>query len=64
MNQQQLQASATVRSILECSVYAAPTDPGLTMPEVLEAAGRLGLLPGEVGDALNTDMVVHGPGGR
>jgi hypothetical protein len=36
----------------ECSVHAAPREPGLTHEEIHEIARRLGLQPGEVNDAL------------
>lgn len=36
---------------LECSVYTAPTDPGLTYEELLEASRRAGFKAGETDDA-------------
>jgi hypothetical protein len=43
-----------VRAALECSVYLAPTAPGLAHDEVLEVGRRLGFQEGEVGDALSS----------
>ena len=43
---------ATLRTALECSVYHAPTEPGLTYDELLEIGSRIGLQPGEIGDAM------------
>lgn len=43
---------AFVRAALECSVYVAPTEPGLTHPELVEVGRRLGFQLGEISDAL------------
>lgn len=43
---------AFLKACLECSVYVAPTDPGLTLGELLEAGRSVGLQPGEISDAL------------
>jgi hypothetical protein len=40
-----------VKAALECSVYVAPNDPGLTFEEILEVGKRVGLEAGEIGDA-------------
>ena len=58
------EAARLVRSLLECTVYAAPTNPGLAMEEMLEAGRRLGLQAGEIRDAVGTEVVDYGPGGR
>jgi hypothetical protein len=41
-----------VQAALECSVYLAPLDPGLTREELFEAGKREGYEPGEIGDSL------------
>jgi len=41
-----------LKAALECSVYLAPTEPGLTYNELLEVGSRAGLQPGEISDAL------------
>jgi hypothetical protein len=41
-----------LRAALECSVYLAPNDPGLTREELFEIGKRIGLQDGEIGDAL------------
>jgi hypothetical protein len=38
---------------VECSVYAAPLEPGLTFDELLEVGKRAGLQPGEIGDGIS-----------
>ena len=58
------EAARFVRALLECTVYVAPTDPGLSMEELLEAGRRLGLQPGEIRDAVGIEVVNYGPGGR
>jgi hypothetical protein len=40
-----------VNAALECSVYIAPREPGLTREEVFEVARRVGFQNGEIGDA-------------
>ena len=50
MRQQEVQQFLT--AALECSVYVAPKDPGLTHAELFEAGGRVGYQEGELGDAL------------
>ena len=47
-----------VRTAVECSVYLAPTAPGLTREEIYEAGKRLGFQDGEIGDALTPNVVV------
>ena len=68
MNMNALEVARVIKSALECSVYAAPTDPGLTVEEVYEVGRRLGLKEGEIGDAFqltkhsNTkDRLMPGP---
>lgn len=46
------QVKSFVRAALECSVYVAPTAPGLTHPELLEVGRKLGYQLGEINDAL------------
>jgi hypothetical protein len=47
------QAVATfLRAALECSIYHAPTEPGLTYDELLVAGETAQFLPGEINDAL------------
>lgn len=50
MNPQQV--TKFLQAALECSVYLAPTDPGLAYEEILEVGKRLGFQVGEIGDAL------------
>lgn len=52
-----------LQAALECSVFIAPREPGLTYNEVLEAGKRAGFQPGEIDDALRcvTDRY-FGPG--
>lgn len=40
------------KACIECSIYIAPTDPGLTYQELLEAGSRAGYQQGEMNDAL------------
>jgi hypothetical protein len=46
------QVAAFLRAALECSVYVAPTDPGLSTSELFEVGKRAGYQEGELGDAL------------
>jgi hypothetical protein len=41
-----------LRAALECSIYHAPTEPGLTYDELLVASDKADFLPGETADAL------------
>src|SRR5262245_54085395 len=41
-----------VKTALECSIYVAPLDHGLTYDELLEAGARLGFQKGELGEAI------------
>jgi hypothetical protein len=41
-----------LQAALECSIYIAPKDPGLTYDEIIEVGKRVGFQPGEIGDAL------------
>jgi len=49
--------SKLVRTAVECSVYLAPKDPGLTGEEVVEVGKRLGFQEGELRDALFSPLV-------
>jgi len=42
-----------LRAALECSIYHAPTEPGLTYDELFEAGRRNGLQSGEISDAMD-----------
>ena len=42
-----------LKAALECSVYLAPLEPGLSTEEIYEAAERVGFQSGEIGDALD-----------
>lgn len=53
-----------LKSCIECSIYIAPTDPGLTFGELVEAGRSIGLLPGEISDAMSHVTTEHGVGGR
>lgn len=44
-----------VSAALECSVYHAPREPGLSPEELREACGRAGYLPGEIADAIEAE---------
>jgi hypothetical protein len=41
-----------LRTALECSIYHAPRDPGLTQAELFEVGNKAGFQEGEIGDAL------------
>jgi hypothetical protein len=43
---------ALIEAAVECSVYIAPTDTGLTIPEVYEVCTQAGFQEGEINDAL------------
>lgn len=58
------QVQALVRAALECTVYIAPIDPGLTGEEMSEVATRLGVERGELHAALGQEAGVHGRGNR
>jgi hypothetical protein len=49
---EQREVVAFVKAALECSVYVAPLDPGLTDEELLEVGRRAGLQDGEIRDAI------------
>ena len=51
MTQQEI--DSFVGAALECSVYAAPLEPGLTYEELLEVGKRVGLQKGEIADSLS-----------
>jgi predicted nucleotide-binding protein len=40
-----------LRAAMECSIYHAPTEPGLTVDELIAAGEAAGFLPGEIDDA-------------
>jgi len=42
-----------LKAALECSIYHAPTEPGLTYRQLLEAGSRVGLQAGEIADAMD-----------
>jgi len=41
-----------IRAALECSIFLAPREPGLTYDEILEIGKRAGFQEGEIGDAI------------
>jgi hypothetical protein len=49
MNQQLI---SFLKAAIECSVYVAPLEPGLTHEELIEVGERAGYQQGEIGDAL------------
>src|ERR1019366_3921330 len=46
-----------IEDALECSVYVAPRDHGLTLAEIHEAAKQAGYRPGEINDALASPLI-------
>lgn len=60
------QVKSIVRAALECSVYVAPSAPGLTHAELLEIGQRLGYQSGEINDALSdiNTSEIEGPRGH
>ena len=50
---------AFLKACLECSVYLAPTEPGLTYDELLEVGKRAGFQPGEISDALQQVTTIY-----
>lgn len=62
--QEQRRVVALLGAALECSVYVAPTDPGLTRSEFFEVGRRLGLEQGEMNDALPLVPLTHALGLR
>ncbi len=56
--------SRFIADALVSSVYASPTDPGLTPQELEEAAATLGYMRGELRDALRTSSTVRAAGNR
>jgi len=44
---------AFLKACLECSVFVAPTDPGLAFEELLEVGRSVGYQPGEISDVLS-----------
>lgn len=53
-----------IHTALECSIYLAPTECGLTNDELLEVGRREGLYPGEIGDAMRHAGVTFGSNSR
>lgn len=51
---------AFLKACLECSIYVAPTDPGLTFEEIVEAGRSVGLQRGEISDALSQVTNAYG----
>lgn len=45
---------SVVQAALECSIYRAPTEPGLTWDEIIQCVRHLGYDDGEIADALRT----------
>lgn len=58
------QISEFVKTALKCSVYVAPTDPGLTNDELLTVGRALSFQAGEIGDALHESGAVRYLGDR
>jgi hypothetical protein len=54
-----LEVKKFIQDALECSVYLAPREPGLTYEEIVEVGKKIGLLPGEIGDALSHVVTQH-----
>jgi hypothetical protein len=50
----QLETVRFLKTALECSVYLAPTDPGLTKAELFVAGSQAGFQAGEIGDAMQS----------
>jgi hypothetical protein len=52
-----------IAAALECSVYLAPTEPGLTQSEIFEVCRRAGYQDGEIGDAVPrvVTLYIKGP---
>lgn len=57
--QQKQQLIAFLKACLECSVYIAPTEPGLTYDELLEAGKRAGYQPGQISDAMQDVTTIY-----
>ncbi len=53
-----------IQEAIECSVYIAPKEPGLTFDEVLEIGKRIGLQAGEIGDSVQSAAKVFIGGKR
>jgi hypothetical protein len=53
-----------IRAAVECSVFVAPLEPGLTHGEMLELGKRVELLEGELGDAILRVGLEFFPGTR
>jgi hypothetical protein len=49
-----------VHAALECSIYAAPRDFGLTFVELKEAGSRAGFKEGELGEAVRNTVCNRG----
>ena len=53
-----------IHAALECSVYVAPRDFGLTLQELIESGHAAGFREGELGDAVRQDFPRHYGTGR
>lgn len=49
-----MEIANAIQVALECTIYIAPTDLGLTVSEIVEALGRIGYQRGEIGEALRS----------
>ena len=57
--QDQQRIVALLKAALESSIYHAPTEAGLIYEELLEVGSRVGLQPGEIGDAMQQVTTVY-----
>jgi hypothetical protein len=53
-----------LNAALECSIYHAPTDPGLTYDELVEVGKKVGFQEGEIGDAIGHVTTQYWGGGQ
>ena len=53
-----------IRAAMECSIFVAPLEPGLTHDEVMEVCKRAGFQSGEINDALPQVTTQYFGGGR
>jgi hypothetical protein len=60
----EFEIGTTLRAAVEASVFVAPTDHGLTVEELIEVAGKLGLGRGEVTDNLRYAALQRASEGR
>jgi hypothetical protein len=59
-----MEIAELIEAAVECSVYIAPTDPGLTIEEIYEVCVQAGYQEGEIGDALPRAQILHFYGNR